>query len=273
MMKTLAGSHLVAATALLFTSSIHAAPINVYSNDFDGNEVFSSGITGGFSGITTLEVINTLNPLDAPAGFAGNMLVNQSGSRTVTPSKTTLTLNNLPTHDSIDINFLLMFINSWDGIGGSFGQGPNPDGTPKALNDKLLLDVDGVNILDISADNGDMFVDYDGTLAGNGTHILVNGGQIFANMHSSPDARDDSAYDMGTEDLLTITHTASTLTIDIYAGGPGWQGGPDEYWGIEAMQVTVNEVVVPVPPALWLFGSGLFTLIGITRRTRPKPYT
>jgi len=32
-----------------------------------------------------------------------------------------------------------------------------------------------------------------------------------------------------------------------------------------------NSSAVPVPPALWLFGSGLLGLIGISRRKRSAP--
>lgn len=253
----------LSAVSCLAFQSANAALLDVYSNDFDGNELFGSGVTGGLTGITTTETINTLGMFPPPAGFSGDMLVNDSGDRRITPTKTTLTLVNLPEHDSVDINFLLMFINSWDGVGGSFGTGPGPDGLPQTLNDKLLVDVDGVNILDISNDNGDNFVDYAGA------HLTVNG-NIFEHMHVRPPNTalgfKDSAYDMGPESLLTIAHTASTLTLDIYAGGPGWQGGGDESWGMENVQIGVN--VVPIPPALWLLGSGLLGLVGMARRRK-----
>jgi hypothetical protein len=56
----------------------------------------------------------------------------------------------------------------------------------------------------------------------------------------------DSAYNMGLEPLLNnIPHTASTLTIEWYASGRGWQGGDDESWAIDNVEVSV----IP-PPAL-----------------------
>lgn len=51
----------------------------------------------------------------------------------------------------------------------------------------------------------------------------------------------DSAYNMGLDPVFqNIPHTASTLTVDWFAGGSGWQGGTDESWAIDNVEVTVN---------------------------------
>jgi len=37
-----------------------------------------------------------------------------------------------------------------------------------------------------------------------------------------------------------INHTSSSVTIDFYASGNGWQGGNDESWAIDNVQVCIN---------------------------------
>ena len=41
-----------------------------------------------------------------------------------------------------------------------------------------------------------------------------------------------------------IPHTADTLTVEWYAGGGGWEGGANESWGIDNVEVTLNELPV-----------------------------
>src|SRR5439155_12239073 len=48
----------------------------------------------------------------------------------------------------------------------------------------------------------------------------------------------DAAYDMGYYPRFqSIHHTASTLTLSWFASGAGWQGGDDESFGIDNLQV------------------------------------
>ena len=58
-----------------------------------------------------------------------------------------------------------------------------------------------------------------------------------------------------------ITITASALS-DLTSG---WDGRPVDYIG-----ATVTTSPVPVPPAVWLFGSGLLGLVGVARRRSTK---
>ena len=56
--------------------------------------------------------------------------------------------------------------------------------------------------------------------------------------------QNDSGYNMGLDPAFdAIPHTASTLTIEWYAEG-GWEGGADESWGIDNVEVTLNGVPV-----------------------------
>ena len=48
---------------------------------------------------------------------------------------------------------------------------------------------------------------------------------------------------------------SSSLTVDFFASGSGWQGGSDEWWGIDNVSVTLDSVeAVPEPSTLILVG-------------------
>jgi hypothetical protein len=80
----------------------------------------------------------------------------------------------------------------------------------------------------------------------------------------------DKAYNMYAETAFqNIAHTGSSLTINWFASGTGWQGGSDEFWAMDNVQVVLNNVV-PLPPTVVLLGSGLLGLLGAGWRYR-KP--
>ncbi len=55
----------------------------------------------------------------------------------------------------------------------------------------------------------------------------------------------DSAWDLSLDPVFqNIPHTASTLTIDIFADGAGFQGGANESFGIDNLNVVLNGVPV-----------------------------
>ncbi|CAK0764898.1 serralysin [Gammaproteobacteria bacterium] len=181
---------------------------NVYRNNFDGAEVFGSGVTGGISGYASIEGVQGYSA----NGFSGNLLRNDSYGNPA--SATTLTLTNLPTHQSVDLNFLLAFIDSWDSTNGTV--------TPDYFN----VTVDGVSVLQITANNASGNVVYGGTQLGELSDRGWNGWG-------------DRAFDMSNESSLTVPHTASTLSVQLFASGGGWQAGWDESWGIDNLSVSV----------------------------------
>jgi hypothetical protein len=65
------------------------------------------------------------------------------------------------------------------------------------------------------------------------------------------DFEPDSAYDLGLEpSLQSIPHTASTVTIEWFAGGAGWQGSYDESWAIDNVEVIASGPT-PVAERSW----------------------
>ena len=74
------------------------------------------------------------------------------------------------------------------------------------------------------------------------------------------------SFDLFTAD--TITGRFDLLTLATLGGGLGWQLDvlPDAIGLTDVVRLSVVTAVVPIPPAFWLFGSGLLGLIGIARR-------
>ena len=207
-------SHTLAANVENLTLLDPPPSMLIYSNDFDGAEYFGTrGGGGGLSGVVTTESVQGFSEW----GFAGNFLRNASMGNPA--AATTLTLNNLPAHTSIDITFLLAFIDSWGSYTGDGETSP----------DLLNITVDGQLVLQTTSNNGAGTVSYNGLQLGDYQHVGFLGWV-------------DSAFDMAPESALAIAHTASTLTVQINAGGAGWQGGDDESWAIENLQVTLTPV-------------------------------
>ena len=191
------------------------------SYDFDG-EVLSEE----FSGVTTTESVAGFTA----EGFSGNFLRNTSVGNPA--EKTTLTLTNLPDHNFVDIGFLLAIIDSWDGE--SEGQY-----SPDIMN----VEVDGNSIFSkgfIGAGGVQTYEPSDG--------VLLLGIDQGINRAGNP-GWNDSAYNMANESVFRgINHTSDTLTISWYASGSGWQGGDDESWAIDNLEVCTDSAAPqPIP--------------------------
>lgn len=220
-------------------SAFSAQGISVYENNFDGTENFAGGVSGALSGVTTLALVPT-----GYAGtgiFSGMMLHNATGIGGSAPAKTTLTLSGLPSHDTIDIDFALAIIDSWDSSDGS----PSPD--------YFNVTVDGVSVFQETYANASGSVNYsdpDNTLVPTTGDLGFTGGPFF-------DA--DRAYNAAADSAFSVAHTASTVTIEFFASGVGWQGGIDESWGMD--NLSVSATTVPIPGAFWLLGSAMCGLL------------
>ncbi len=204
-----------------------------FSDNFDGGQTVIAGATAAFSGITTTESAQMYAGL-GPGGnqFGGNFLRNIDGgvptaTPPVLPAPTTLTLTGLPAHDSIDINFLLAIIETWEGTTG----GP----------DNFNVAVDGTTVFTAGFDNVNLNDDY---VPPPGVLIQHNMNDLFD--VGSGTAVNDAAYNMGLDPTFDfIPHTAATLTIDFFGDG-SYAGGADESWAIDNIEVTLN---ITLPPS------------------------
>lgn len=66
--------------------------------------------------------------------------------------------------------------------------------------------------------------------------------------------------DIGATDISGGAGNAYSVSFQSVPG----QSVPGQVWGIDM------SLAVPVPPAVWLFGSGLLGLVGIARRRKPN---
>ena len=223
----------VAFLVVLALAAPATAITTVYSNDFDNPAVVLGGVGATLTGGVDVPTINAYNAI------YGNIRRNE----TVNPSVATeLTLSNLPAHASVDIDFLLAFLDSWDSYDGCCGVAP----------DNYEFYVDGNLIATYTYNNALGTVkDIDaGTLLAEYTQFDNNG---FYN---------DTVVDMSGDPGLTIPHSASTLTIEWLGAGPGWQGGGDEAIGLDNVRITLDGVPEPTTWGLAIVA----TLGGLARR-------
>lgn len=234
----------------LFALAVAMAPLRslaqeVYFNDFDGGETLGAGVSGGLSGETTTEPVQGYAG-EGPSGgeFGGNLLRNDSATQP--GAATVLTLDGLPAHGAVSVEFLLAVIDSWDGNG------------PAAAPDFFEVWIDGVSVFQETFSNTSNLGQTQ-TYAGPAIVFEQDLGWTVSANHN------DSAYDMA-PNLTGIRHTESTLTLELFAAGAGWQGADDESWGIDNLRVAV-EVPEPAQTRQLLAGALVLLLAAATRKT------
>lgn len=203
---------------------------------------FNSGAPPEFSGVTTTEGVQGYLGIGTGLNvFGGDFLRNATTGNPA--SKTILTLTGLPPHTSIDVNFLLAIIDSWDG------------GTGNASPDFFNVTVDGnlifsESLTNISAEHWASYPDATTPAA----VVLVQEANLGFTNQTGSDCSPwfcDSAYDMGMEPTFhNIPHTSATLMIEWFATGGGWQSGGwpgDESWAIDNVEVVVNGTTITPP--------------------------
>ncbi|NIM95719.1 MAG: hypothetical protein GTO18_18620, partial [Anaerolineales bacterium] len=137
------------ASILLTSMNVLAAPSKggqIYFNDFDGGLTVAPKVTATLGGVTSTESVQGYDGIGSLGNsFGGIFLRNTSGGGEppgIPGSPTTLTLTGLPPHASVDINFLLAIIDSWDGSEAGEGPGGCLDCHP----DIFTVTVDGVTV-------------------------------------------------------------------------------------------------------------------------------
>jgi hypothetical protein len=237
--------------------SLSANAAMVYFNDFQEDTVWSEW--------SDSSVASAPNP-----DYGGTRLfLGEFGNETVS-----LSLNGLPTHGFTTVSFSLYLIRSWDG-----------NDTTEVSGDPLGPDLwslgvsGGPNLFSATFSNGNpagqSYAPSPGALSCNagynavypaGTYNPMTGAaECYSLGYTFTDAsvtneHMDSVYNLS----FMFAHNASDLVLNFSA--TGLQGLADESWGLDNVQVAVAPV--PVPPAVWLFGSGLLGLVGIARRKK-----
>jgi hypothetical protein len=258
--KTAQGSHYMRRALIAFVCwfSMPAGAAMVYDNNFE------NGLVTGWSSAN-----NTIGITQAPNTDFVRKFLGEFSNGTVS-----LSLTGLPEHATTTVSFGLYLIRSWDGNATTIVNG-DPLGP-----DQWTLNVGGgPTLLNTTFSNGgtvgqayapNPFVTgctgYNLSGLPSGEYNPMTGASECYSLgytFSSPDITNeamDSVYNLS----FTFNHSASNLVLNFSAAG--LQGITDESWGLDNVRVDV--AAVPVPAAVWLFGSGLLGLVGVARRKR-----
>jgi hypothetical protein len=237
----------------LLSASVDA--VIVYSNDFDGNQTFAPGVTGSISGGSDIFVAGLAGLGNPGNTFAGNLRQHDG--------VLTLQLNNLPYHTGVDLDLLLTTIDTWDGLT-IFNGFPSPD-VFNIFRDSLAFFSESfrnsTQATDVYWEPGEIGTSYMPPVGGS----IATGTNGFGDVIGQSAA--DGAYDLSLEPSLSnIPHTGSSLTITFFPSGSGWQGDPDESFGIDNLQVTLLGVPTPGTLSIVLIGGAML----LWRRGRAK---
>lgn len=235
-----------AAMLALSAASAHAAQVSVFAEDFEGAVNPALGGAGA---------VASTQGFSAVAGFDAMFLHNVA---TGSGNATTLTLTGLPAHDAISIEFLLGIIASWDGPDLSFPRG-----------DYFNVSLDGDLVFRHSYCHvrSQCTTTAPGTPTVTGQNLNDPTGDGLSEFGFVYAEWPESAWDMAAvPGLQNIAHSASSATILFFADGPGYQGGADESWAIDGINVSVRTSDVPLPAAAPLLLVGLGALAGLRRR-------
>ncbi len=240
--------------------SLSANAATVYINDFQGS-IGSEWTTTAASGI---HAASAPHPDYAifPRSFLG-----EYGNDTLT-----LSLAGLAPHSTATVSFSLYLIRSWDGKDATV---VNDD--PLGSDSWSLGVMGGPTLLSANFSNGNpggqSYSPFPGATSCNpgynaafpaGTYNPMTGaaecyslGYTFTDANVTNEHM-DSVYNFS----FMFAHNTDNLVLDFSAAG--LQGLSDESWGLDNVHVEI--AAVPVPAAVWLFGSGLLGLFGLMRR-------
>lgn len=220
---------LFVASAALVTASLPSVSLaqTILSTDFNSGAPAQLGGSFALTGVQGYAGVG-------PSGnqFSGDFARNDQASDPQAPM--TFTFAALPAGTTdITMSFLFAAIDSWDGISGT----PGPD--------TFVVRANGVEVF------AEVFANQSGSNSAGAPALL----QPRSNLGFSNFA--DAAYLIS----LKFPVSSSSLTIELFAR-TGWQGGSDESWAIDNLDVAA---VVPAPGAALLLG---LAAIPATRRRR-----
>ena len=223
--------------ALFMISGVSAESLEVFYSNFD------SILPTEFQSSTNME-LSSVGPYsglgDSGNQFSGNFL---RDTQIIATAK--LTLNALPEHTSIDINFLLAVIDSWDG---------------GVADEKFIVKVDGVTVFQ-------EYFDWDRRQTSNTIYNPPAGVDMMGISDIGFNQWKEQAFDMYKESAFdNIAHTADTLTIewtDTLDGEPA----TNESWALDNLSIVLNGVqTVPEPASIILLILSLSTIAVFKRQ-------
>ncbi len=160
-----------------------------------------------------------------------------------TNSSTILTLTGLGAHTELALDFDLYLFGSWDGENTTYGK------------DYFGLMGDGVDDIWTFTNHQTQGQTYPGSPS-----------EIYGSGSSATYVYRD--FDLtGTGTGINIAHTGDTFSMTFYSNTTQ----SDEWWGIDNVQVSINnDTPIPEPATMLLFGTGLVGLLGAKRRKNKK---
>jgi len=231
------------ALSLLAGCHMAQAQTTVLSTDFD------SSVPAALNpGTATLTGVQGFDGLGSPGNTFGGQFL-----RSATGNVVTLTLDNLPTHDKISLDFLFAAIDSLDGTG-SFPSG-----------DFFKITLDGQTIFRESFANA-LLSQIQSYVPPTSVELARHVDLGFGGPGSY---YTDSAYNLGADPTLqNIAHTGSAATFTFQVEGQGIQTLDDESWAMDRLRVSVS--AVPEPDLAWLAGAGLLAVWAARRSRRDQ---
>jgi acetyltransferase-like isoleucine patch superfamily enzyme len=203
----------------------------VFFDNFDGGLTVAPGVGALLDGAGAPEsVLGYAGIGNGGNTFGGDFLRNDTGAYAGAGGElgdpgdpTRLTLTGLPPHAGVDLNFLFAKIATWDG--GSPGEG---------------CSICSPDIFEIRVDGDIVFAE---SIGFNQPSFQPAPGIVWLVRQTPLGFSDfDGAFDMGPLDQLgSIPHSSDTLVIEWRALGAGWQGGVDESWAIDNVEIILTD--------------------------------
>ncbi|MDP2901945.1 MAG: PEP-CTERM sorting domain-containing protein [Methylovulum sp.] len=250
-MKKILATATILALSASFSGGVLSSPVTVFSTDFNG--ALPTEISPGTAFLTGVQGYAGLGPTGNQ--FGGNFL------RSATGNVVTLTLNNLPTHDTISLAFLFAAIDSLDGTGASF---PIGDFFKIVFDGQALFSESFANAVPSQTQS---YVPPAGVELARHVNLGFSGPGSFYT---------DSAYNFGADpDFANFAHTNTSAVINFFISGPGNQSLADESWAMDNLRVSVNTQnvsAVPEPGSLALIVVSLGLLAAVKSRGQALSY-